>query len=498
VSEQSEHREGAEERVAPAGGLLPFSSRSFYGLGSVAEGINNTAFNVFLLFYYNQVLGLSGTLTGLAIFLALCVDAVTDPLVGSISDNQHSRWGRRHPFMYASALPMAGCFFLLFNPPGWLDDTALFVWLVAFAILVRTAMTFYSIPSNSMVAEMTPIYDERTSLVSYRFFFGWAAGLGFSQLAYLYFLAPTDVFPDGRFNAEAYGALARVGAIAIAGAILACAVGTHHLIPRLKPPPPRTSFTPRRVLREFGDVFGNRSYLMLVFGSLFSAVAGGFNDVIGLYMNIYFWEFSAEQLAILALSLAPAVLIAVGLARPISERFDKKRTVLGLATFSILVGPLPVFLRLLGLMPPNGHPLLIYLIAGHGVILVCIVIIVWIVISSMIADTVDEGELRTGKRQEGMYASAIAFTGKAVSGLGGFLAGVALDLIAFPRVIGASEAAVVPPEKVFALGLVVGPGLMLLFLCSLIFLSRYQMTRERHQEILAELEARRSAGRADV
>ena len=77
----------------------------------------NAAFNTFLLFYYNAVLGLSGTLSGAAIFLALCVDAVTDPLVGSISDNFHSRWGRRHPFMYAAPLPMAACFFLLFNPP---------------------------------------------------------------------------------------------------------------------------------------------------------------------------------------------------------------------------------------------------------------------------------------------------------------------------------------------------------------------------------------------
>ena len=87
-------------------------------VGSIAEGVKNTAFNVFLLFYYNQVLGVSGTLTGTAIFLALCVDAVADPLIGSLSDGWRSRLGRRHPFMYAAALPMAVCFALLFLPAG--------------------------------------------------------------------------------------------------------------------------------------------------------------------------------------------------------------------------------------------------------------------------------------------------------------------------------------------------------------------------------------------
>jgi GPH family glycoside/pentoside/hexuronide:cation symporter len=252
---------------------VPFSTRCFYGLGSVSEGVKNAAFNAFLLFYYNHVLGLPGTLSGLAILLALCVDAITDPLVGSISDNFHSRWGRRHPFMYASALPMALSFLLLFNPPASLGQTGLFLWLTSFAVLVRVSMTLYSIPSNSMTAEMTPNYDERTSLISYRFFFGWVGGITIYQLALRYYLAPTPEFGAGRYNPDAYGAFALASAIAITAAILICALGTHHLIPKLNPPPEKTPFTLGRFVRELRDVFGNRSYLVLVIASLFSAVA---------------------------------------------------------------------------------------------------------------------------------------------------------------------------------------------------------------------------------
>jgi Na+/melibiose symporter-like transporter len=154
---------------------VALATRVAYGFGSISEGVKNTAFNSFLLFYYNAVLGLSGTLSGAAILLALVVDAITDPLVGSLSDNWHSRWGRRHPFLYASALPMGISFWLLFNPPAGLGSAGLFVWFTTFAVLVRSAMTLYSIPTNAMVAELTPNYDERTSLISWRYVFGWRA-----------------------------------------------------------------------------------------------------------------------------------------------------------------------------------------------------------------------------------------------------------------------------------------------------------------------------------
>ena len=473
---------------------VPLSSKLFFGSGSIAEGTKNTAFNVFLLFYYNQVLGLPGTLSGAAIFLALCVDAVTDPLTGSISDNLHSRWGRRHPFMYASALPMAACFYMLFSPPEGLGELELFAWLTTFAVGVRVSMTLYSIPSNSMVAELTPIYDERTSLVAFRFLFGWMGGLGVSVLAYQVFFAPSSSFEDGRFDPAAYVGFGVFCAFVIALSILVCSAGTHKLIPQLKPPPAWEPFSIKRFTGEVRDVLANRSYRVLIGAALFAAVAGGFQDVVGLYMNTYFWGFTTDQLTVLLLPLVLATVVSVATIRKITEKFDKKSTALGLATFGVFFGPLPIFLRLLGWMPENGHPALLPLIGAHALVIVAAVVSIGMLASSMIADTVDESELRTGKRQEGLFASAIAFTTKATSGIGSLAAGIALDLIDFPRDIqGASE---IPPEKIEMLGLAVGPGMLVLYLFTLIILSRYKITRARHREIVAELEAR-AAGASD-
>jgi Na+/melibiose symporter-like transporter len=161
-----------------------------------------------------------------------------------------------------------------------------------------------------------------------------------------------------------------------------------------------------------------------------------------------------------------------------------------LASFAICFGPLPIFLRLFHLMPANREPILFWLMFGHAAIIVAVVFAVTIIVASMITDVVDAHELETGKRQEGLIISAIAFTQKAASGVGSFVAGIALDLIAFPR--GALPGAV-PEEKLVALGLAVGPGLLGFYALLLFFLNRYEITRESHQAVLAELDRRREA-----
>ena len=101
---------------------LSVGTKFAYGIGQVAEQIKNQGFNAFLFFYFTQVLGLAGTLAGAAVLIALVFDAVTDPLAGSLSDNWRSKRGRRHPFMYAAAGPLAITWLLLFLPPEGLGQ----------------------------------------------------------------------------------------------------------------------------------------------------------------------------------------------------------------------------------------------------------------------------------------------------------------------------------------------------------------------------------------
>jgi Na+/melibiose symporter-like transporter len=485
----------SEAPPTPPESVVPLRIKLAYGAGSIADGAKNGAFNTFLLFYYTAVLGLPGTLSGLAIFIALCVDAITDPLVGSVSDNFSSRWGRRHPFMYAAAIPMGLCFFGLFSPPVGLGENGLFVWLTTFSIGVRLFLTFYMVPSGALAPEMTTHYDERTTLVSYRWMLGWMGSLAISASGWFWFFRDSAEGIDGRLEAANYPGLGLFACVLVATAILVSSRGTHSLIPSLRQPE-RVGplFSPTRFASEVRNALANRSYRMLLAGSLFSATALGVQEVFGTYMYTYFWEFRAEQLGLLAVLAIIPVLGGVALARPISGRLDKRRAAMGLATFAILFGPVAVVLRLLDLLPENGTTLLFLIVAAHGGLIVVAAIQIGILFSSMIMDSVDENELATGLRQEGIFVSAIAFMNKAVSGFGNFVGGILLDVIGFPR--GAAQAAVgvVPEETVMLLGLLQGPGMMFFYLGSLIFLARYTISRERYREIIHQLDLRRGGG----
>ena len=128
-------------------------------------GAKSNGFNYLLLFFYSQVIGLRPDLVSLGILIALMFDAVSDPMVGYISDNFRSRWGRRHPFMTAAGLPVSIAYYFLWSPPQ-LGETGLFLYFVCMAILIRTLITLYEIPAAALVAELTDDYDQRTEMMS--------------------------------------------------------------------------------------------------------------------------------------------------------------------------------------------------------------------------------------------------------------------------------------------------------------------------------------------
>jgi glycoside/pentoside/hexuronide:cation symporter, GPH family len=478
-----------EQGPAPSQGRVSLGTRAFLGVGLAAEGTQNVAFNVFVLFYYNNVLGLSGTWTGAALFIALCLDAVMDPLVGSLSDSWRSRLGRRHPFMYASVVPMAISFMLLFAPPAGLSNFALFAWLLAASIGVRVSMTLYQIPSGALIPEITQNYDERTSLASWRSLFGWLGAIFVLQIAYLGYFATTDG-SNGLLDASRFPRFGLACAAIATTAILLSTVGTHRLIPSLRSGGGEP-FTLARLLGEARNVAANHSYRMLLIAALFASVAGGFSDIVGLHVNTYFWELSAAQIGGLVWGAVVGIVLGVAVTRPLTERLDKKRAALLLAVFGVTIGPAPIFLRLLGWFPANGAPALLPILFVHLTVLVTAAVSIGIVVASMLADVVDENELETGKAQEGMFMAAVTFAVKAASGLGGLFAGMALDIIDFPR---GADAGPVTPDKVRALGLAVGPGLMAFYFLTLFFMTRYRITRERHHEVRAALEERRRNG----
>ena len=172
---------------------LSWPTRIAYGIGIAPETWKGAAWDVFILFYYTQVLGMPGTLTGIAIAAALAIDAITDPLVGMWSDNlRNAPLGRRHTLMAASILPFAGAFAALFNPPQELSQLQLFAWLLCFAVITRVGITLWTIPFYATGSRAQPRSRvERSRLIAIRTIGSNAARFGLTWVAFTFFFVRT-------------------------------------------------------------------------------------------------------------------------------------------------------------------------------------------------------------------------------------------------------------------------------------------------------------------
>ncbi len=464
----------------------PLSARTrlFYGFGSVAFGVKDNGFSYFLLIFYNQVVGLPSQTVGLAIMLALVFDAFLDPIVGQLSDNWRSKWGRRHPFMYAAALPVAVSYALLWNPPAWSQE-ALFFYLLFSAILIRSFITLYEIPSAALAAELTEGYDERTRLLSYRYLFGWGGGIAMFFAALTIFLKPQAGEAVGQLNREGYSAYGYAAAGLMLFAIIVSAVGTHREIGRLKAPPQRNA-TLGTLAKEMVGTLSHRSFLSVLFASLFTSMAGGLVLSINIYFATYFWGLSSGQLAAFAAATFASAVLAFLLARPISARLGKKRATMLLVLGAVVVASAPVLMRLAGVGPANGAPELFWLLFAQTMVSTAFSIGASILISSMIADVVEDSELRTGRRSEGLFFAASAFISKAVTGIGIFASALLLRVVGFPEQARPGE---VPEEVIRNLGLVYVPTIAVIYGLGMLILTGYRITRESHAEAVRKLAA---------
>lgn len=476
-----------------------FGVKLAFGVGEMSEGIKNGAMASFLMFYYSQVLGMSPAVAASAVGTAVIIDGLDDPVIGSISDHWKSRWGRRHPFMFASIIPFSLTFYFLFNPLVS-GDAALFVWLVVFTNLTRLAMTLFFVPHSALGAEMSADCGERASLAGYRVFFSYLGVLTVLIVGFGFFFRASPEFPNGQLNAAAYPPFAGTLAVIIAVVITWSAWGTRSVIPQL--PRPRAEAPVQlwgAIVRMGKDVVSActaRSFRWLFLGVLILFVVIGVGSSLNLYMSTYFWEIPPAQI----IFLSPAYWIGLLLGTPLcpwaQKRFGKRAMLLfGTGSWAFWQAT-PVSLRLLGLMPDNGSAALVPTLMALQLLQGICTVQSNVAYLSMLADTVDEHELVTGKRQEGVFFAASGFSAKATSGLGAIIAGLGLNAIHWPTGAHIRTAADVPPETIVHLGILFGPFVAAFGLVCLLFYARYDLTRERHAAIIDELERRRHSAAA--
>ena len=480
------------DSTAPKLGLI---TKLFYGFGSVGYGVKDVAFRTFLLLYYNQVVGVRADLVSFAILVALCVDAISDPIVGQWSDTLRTRWGRRHPFMFLSAIPASTSLLFLFFPPAGMSEAQTFWYILVVGCCVRTFITFFEIPSSALAPELTSDYDERTSIASFRYFFAYLGGVGMAFLTLLVFLRPTAEYPVGQLNPAGYETFAIVGAGIMFAAILISSLGTIHRIKYFRLPPAREKIGPLETLKQMKGTFGHRGFLAILAFGVLKYTSVGMTSALAIYFGTYLWGLNSAQLAILTIDSLTGAFLALFVAPIVSRKFGKRNAALGLAVIAVLFGSLPYILRLTGNFFENGDPLLVPAIFFSSAMFQMCGVSSAVLIHAMVGDVVEESQLATGRRSEGLFYAANTLMQKSTSGLGVFAAGMLVSLVG---ILPGTNPATIDPEIPRMLALAYVPTLLVLYIGGAGFLFAYRIDRSTHEASVAELEARERAASRDA
>ena len=461
------------------------SSSISYGIGGTPYAIKEAAYTMFVLLFYTQVLGLGGTETGIVLFLGLLWDAVSDPIMGAWSDRFKSRWGRRHPFMVAGALPLGLGYLALFNPPGWAlaDGTLLAAWLLVCSLWVRTAITVFGLPHLALAAEMTQDYHERSRLLGMRSGFLFFTSIVVPAASLFLIFGETAAGQDGRFIAENYVDFGWFAAILTWVTAIITIGGTRKYIPATRIDPHRmpSSKGLAGITRDFFSTLKNRNFRNLLYYDLSASASWGITATLNVIAWTYYWELSAIEMAmVMAGPVCLAVPAALWTLGPLGRRWPKHR-ILATATAMMILDILWLYpLRMLELLPENGHWLVLALVALQNLFFVYFFVLRSVSSYSIAADLTDEHEATSGKRQEGSFYSVLSFAAKLASAAGPLYAGIALDVIGLTEGMMPGE---VGQGTLTGLVWVMGVGIVPLLVIAWRFTLKVSMSEEQLQEI---------------
>jgi glycoside/pentoside/hexuronide:cation symporter, GPH family len=475
---------GERARMTSSTQRLPMRTKLAFGVGAAAEAGASIAFNTFNFLFYNQVMGLSGTLCGLAVTIALALDALADPIVGSLSDRHKSKLGRRHPFMFLSPLPMGLFFFLIYVPPKGMGELGLFAWFTAFTLLYRQAQTLYHVPHLALGAELTSDYRERSVIMAWNALFGVFGGSAAFFFGWTWFSS----IEGGSKVRDGYPLFGAGIGLAVAVIIFVSAWFTRDRIPHLRQAPEHVPpFSLRELLAEILGCLKNDNYRNLLLGLICISATIGTRETLNSHVALFFWELPESKIRVFGLASPPAFLVAFFIVARLHARFDKRSSIVSAVALVAFAAATPPLLRFAGLMPENGSPRLISILFLFVFLYYGGIAMLVISVLSALADITDEHDLNTGKRQEGVFFAARTFFSQVTTGLGHVAAGVAMDVIGFPS---GAKVGAVDPDVVFRLGLVDGPLTAIPALAAMYFYGRYAISKERLTDIQSQLRAR--------
>ncbi|MDJ0704619.1 MAG: MFS transporter [Leptolyngbyaceae cyanobacterium MO_188.B28] len=463
----------SENSVQP----LNIKTKLAFGSGELGKEMPGSILVFYILFFLTNVAGLNPALAGGVLMVGRIWDAISDPMIGWLSDRTHSRWGRRYPWMLFGAVPLGLCFCLQWWVPPTPHPWALFGYYSLMAILLFTALTAVAIPHAALAAELTQGYDERTNLASFKSSFSIGSSILGLVLAQFIFALIAD---DQRQYLILGGV---IGALCIISVGL-CVWGTHqrywrmHAIRQASPPDPSLS-----IWRQIQIAFSNRPFVYLVGIYLFSWVGLQVSAAILPYFVVNVMALAENHFTQMALAVQGTALTMMLFWGYLGQRIGK-RAIYCLGIPVTLVALVGFFL----LQP--GQILLMY---GLGVMVGMGLSTAYLVPWSMLPDVIDLDELNTSQRREGIFCGFLIQVQKLGTALSIFLVGKTLDWAGFVSSVAGQAPTPQPESALWAIRWLMGPVPGLILAMGVVAAVFYPISRDVHQSILLKLSQREAS-----
>jgi oligogalacturonide transporter len=396
------------EKVQHPTERLSWGTKIGFGLGDLYGGGSMMIIGFFYLYFLTDVVRISPSLAGTVFLVSKIWDAVSDPLMGTLSDRTRTRFGRRRPYFLAGVLLVFLSFFLLWYPVDFDLEMHRFIYVLAAYLFFSTVLTMVMIPYNALASELTLDYNERTALSTIRIFFSSLSSL-------LCAVIPMEIvktLPDVR---QGYITMGISFGLFFALPFIIVFLTTFE---RPKFQEHTASFS---IKRMFVEPFKTRSFVHILFMYLFAFVAVDAVMSIIIYFMTYYLHRGGETNYVLGVLLVVQI-AALPFFSWLSGRAGKRRA------FTTAIGLWILFMLFSFLVRPGSHPAVIYVFAGFiGFATGGVVVMIY----AIFPDMPDIDELYSGERREGIYSGLFTFMRKLSSAVGIFLISNAIELAGY-------------------------------------------------------------------
>jgi sugar (glycoside-pentoside-hexuronide) transporter len=452
---------------------LPIKVKLGYGLSGYCSFIAWTAFSYYGLYFFTDVVGLSAVFAGAMISLGTLWDAVSDPVVGGISDNLKSKYGRRRPLIIGVAVPFVVLSILMFTNWGFNESTAK-VYFAIVILLYYTAQTVLDISSSALGSEMTTDYDERSTLATYKNYFGLLATVAISPTLVLV------AYFSGFFENQDYGWSCTIAVYMIIALVFITILWrTTRGYERY-----REVGASKLSVSDFKEIFKNKAARIV---AIIFAV-GIFSNTINYSIQVYYFtnyaQLTGGQIASVTLVFGVASILGAWVCEVLMKKFGKKLAwVIGVGSEGVVLA------AMVGLFIHPGQIGMIYaLVILMAVGNAAVYQVPW----AMIPDCVDVTELSTGKRIDGIVFGAVAFLQKASGALGVAILGILL------ATIGYSDVAAQEPETLAGLKNIFGFLVGGLYLVTVLIALKYPLSKQLHDRVTEAIVAKKQGKEIDM